>query len=176
MIQKFTNKKLHKGFTLIELLVVISIIGILAALSLVSFSTAQKQAKDVQRKSDLKQYQTALEGFANNHDGLYPSRGGTESNGWNAPAAGSLCTDLGMTSCPDDPLFEGEYSFHATEGIFSYRYVSDGLANGSIDATKYVLWDKLESSANYWVICSNGKVGAKTQTGWTSPDGGVCPL
>src|SRR3990167_2423648 len=41
------------GFTLIELLVVITIIGILAGLILVSFSSAQAPARDSSRKSDL---------------------------------------------------------------------------------------------------------------------------
>ena len=56
---------IKKGFTLIELLIVISIIGILVTIVSASFVTSQKQARDVQRKSDLKQYQNALENFAN---------------------------------------------------------------------------------------------------------------
>lgn len=50
-----------KGFTLIELLIVISIIGILASLTLASFSGAQSKAKDGVRKSDLAQIKRALE-------------------------------------------------------------------------------------------------------------------
>ncbi|MEX1113597.1 MAG: prepilin-type N-terminal cleavage/methylation domain-containing protein [Patescibacteria group bacterium] len=50
----------QRGFTLIELLVVIAIIGILAALILAALNSAQKGARDSERKSDLNQYKTAL--------------------------------------------------------------------------------------------------------------------
>ena len=50
-----------KGFTLIELLIVISILGILAGLVAVNFNQARRRARDVARKSDLKQIQKAME-------------------------------------------------------------------------------------------------------------------
>jgi len=65
------------GFTLIELLVVISIIGILASLTLVSYSGAQRQVRDTQRKSDLGQMKAPLEAYFSTY-GVYPSTGG----GW----------------------------------------------------------------------------------------------
>src|SRR3990172_7752639 len=52
---------MNKGFTLLEILVVISIIGMLAALSLPNFMSTRARARDAQRKSDLKQIQKALE-------------------------------------------------------------------------------------------------------------------
>ena len=48
------------GFTLIELLVVISIIGILAAFIVASFTSAQQKARDSRRKADLDATKKAL--------------------------------------------------------------------------------------------------------------------
>lgn len=57
--------KTEKGFTLIELLVVISIIGVLAGLASFNFQQARERSRDVQRRSDLKQIQNALEVYKN---------------------------------------------------------------------------------------------------------------
>jgi prepilin-type N-terminal cleavage/methylation domain-containing protein len=153
------------GFTLVEILVVISIIGALTALVLVSYTGPQKQARDSQRKSDLKQYQSSLEVFANKTNGLYPSR----SDSAGAIASIALCTDLEMTGCSEDPR-------NAKDSSFVYRYQSDGSGADSADATQYVLWGKLENKEDYWVLCSNGKVGAISQASWSNPSEGNCPL
>ena len=50
-----------QGFTLIELLIVITLIGILASLTLVSYSGTQQKARDAVRKSDLNQIRRSLE-------------------------------------------------------------------------------------------------------------------
>jgi prepilin-type N-terminal cleavage/methylation domain-containing protein len=54
---------IKKAFTLLEMLVVIGIIGILVGLGAVSYSTAQKKARDAKRKQDLKAIQNALEQY-----------------------------------------------------------------------------------------------------------------
>ncbi len=43
----------QKGFTIVELLIVIVIIGILAAVSLVAYNSAQQRARDSKRMTDL---------------------------------------------------------------------------------------------------------------------------
>lgn len=126
--------KNSKAFTLIEMLVVISLIGILAALALVSFTSVQKQARDTTRKSDLKQYQTALENYANQNNGAYPIHA-------TAVQMATLCADLGMTTCFLDPK----------DPTLTYKYISDGI--------NYVLWSNIENKSvtTYWKVCSTGK-------------------
>ena len=156
------NQFIKKGFTLIEILITVSIIGLLASLTLVSFGGSQKATRDTQRKSDLKQYASALENYANQNSSLYPERSTTVS------AKNTLCTDLAITTCPEDPKKQADSSFF-------YRYQSNGT-DGGTDATVYVLWDKLESTSDYWVVCSAGKIGAKAQSLWSNPSAGACPL
>lgn len=62
-----------KGFTLLELLVVIAIIGLLAGIATISFGSARAKARDARRVSEVKQYQNALNLYAdNNTAGTYP--------------------------------------------------------------------------------------------------------
>ena len=140
------NRKNVFGFTLIELLVVISIIGILAAMVTVSFTSSQKQARDAKRKSDLKFYQSALEVDANKYDGSYMSWSGSSY-----VASTTLCTSLALTNCPEDPKYSVDPSNYV------YHYQSDGVA-GSHTATSYAVWAKTEHVTGYTVVCSSGSV------------------
>lgn len=160
------NKMLKKGFTLIEMLVVISLIGILAALALVSFGASQKQARDTTRKSDLRQYQTSLEMYGNLTSGLFPSRTTAVS------AYSTLCSDLNVRlepdiSCSEDPKVPSDSTY------YTYKYISNGTS-GTDTATDYILWAKIENSSTtkYWVVCSNGKTGESTSI----PSSGTCPI
>ena len=69
--QPITVNRKSYGFTLIELLVVITIIGILAGLTLVSFSGAQARARDSKRKSDLDAIKKTLELAKQDTPGAY---------------------------------------------------------------------------------------------------------
>lgn len=119
---------MKKGFTLIELLVVISIIGILATLLLANFNTARGRARDAQRKSDMKNLQTALRLYYNDNE-RYPL--GTDASNWYIrgcmPTGSSDCVwgsaifgnsnQTYMAIMPDDPE-EGDGR--------NYRYVAVG--------------------------------------------------
>lgn len=104
-IQQFNNSSL--GFTLIELLIVISIIGILASLTLASFSSAQAKARDGVRKSDIGQIKRALEIAKADCQGnaYYPVMAGADEYA----RFDNLQLYLGdadlkyMSSVPDDP-------------------------------------------------------------------------
>lgn len=69
--------KTKNGFTLIELLVVIAIIGILSTIAMTSLNGARAKARDTRRYSDMNEIKTAIEMYAADHDGQYPSTGGT---------------------------------------------------------------------------------------------------
>lgn len=60
------------GFTLIEILVVATIIILLTAGAIVSYSNFLKQARDAKRKTDLEQVRAALEIYRSNV-GSYPN-------------------------------------------------------------------------------------------------------
>jgi len=149
------------AFTLIELLVVVAVIGVLATVPIIALRGGTSKARDSQRRSDLKQYQVVLETYANSHSGFYPSR-----NSSSGAVVSTLCSDLGLSDCVDDP-----------QGSSSYRYQTNGSGGGNSDASAYLIWAQLEYPATpttWAVVCSNGKTG-ETSSG-IPPTGGVCPL
>lgn len=56
-------KKSACGFTLIELLISISIIAVLSAIGMVTYSVVLKQGRDSKRQSDLRSVQSVLEQY-----------------------------------------------------------------------------------------------------------------
>jgi type II secretion system protein G len=116
-----------KGFTLIELLVVVAIIGILATVVLSSLSSARESARDAKRLSDIKTIQTALEMYANDNNGKYPtiSWAGSHADSW-ADLEGRLGTTL-----PVDPINTSTSTRNrsANQGNFVYSYKGSGSSS-----------------------------------------------
>jgi len=92
----------QEGFTLLELLVVIVIIGILAVLLVPNLASGPQRARDSQRKSDLRNVQTALESYHSDKDS-YPS-------GDYAGLTALLAPDY-VKSLPTDPKTKGDYTY-----------------------------------------------------------------
>ncbi|HVZ66893.1 MAG TPA: prepilin-type N-terminal cleavage/methylation domain-containing protein [Patescibacteria group bacterium] len=104
MKRDFRQLSASRGFTLIELLVVISIISILAALLMANFVGIRQRGRDAQRKSDLRQIQSALELYRSDN-GSYPTT---------IPNCGSALTQNSVTymqKLPCDPLEKNNYSY-----------------------------------------------------------------
>lgn len=128
----------QRGFTLIELLIVIAIIGILSTLLMTNFIGIRQRARDAQRKSDIRQIQSALELYRADN-GSYPSPGGTNTlNSTPCPTPSSFAPNntTYMQQIPCDPL--GATYYHTG----NYYY-----ATGNGNAT-YTLAACLENTAD----------------------------
>jgi prepilin-type N-terminal cleavage/methylation domain-containing protein len=163
-MNKTMNQKIwttgKQGFTLIELLVVISIIGLLVSFGAARYLTAEKGARDARRKSDLNQYRTALESYANANGSVYPEACG-HVNDTSSLCDGDFKTDYLSGACLQDPTRAGTTS--------DYYYCSN--------ASQYALWAKLEGADNtYYLVCSNGRTGNLVSENAPSVTSGNCPL
>jgi len=114
--------KSQKGFTLIELLVVVTIISILVAIGAVSYSQAQKRARNAQRQSDLKKISIALEHYFADHR-KYPTGGpGGQFTNCLAGSSASPCEapfNVYLTQTPTDPLGTA-YTYTPAASVQSY--------------------------------------------------------
>ncbi|HWT55423.1 MAG TPA: type II secretion system protein [Candidatus Microsaccharimonas sp.] len=115
--------KQSKGFTIVELLIVIVVIGILAGLVITTYNGIQQKARNTERTTDLKTFQSQLEAYYANK-GFYPSNAnlGTTS----ATNVAFLASDLkGMDkeTLRDPKGAAGDYSLNTdTAATNKYAY------------------------------------------------------
>lgn len=112
------------GFTLIELLVAMGIIAVLTGLAIFNFNQSRIRARDIQRKNDLKQLQTALELYKN------------DTNSY--PAAADFQTTLQIPVAYTKVTFADP---RASEWV-DYRYLP------AVDLKTYYLQTCLENAAD----------------------------
>lgn len=95
-----TNKK--RGFTLVEILVAIIIIGVLSSIVISSVGKSRAKSRDLQRMTDLKRLQIALESYRSNN-GFYPDSGAVigVNDGSGVGIACFTCTGYPPTSGKD---------------------------------------------------------------------------
>ena len=115
-----------KGFTLIELLIVVAIIGILGSLLMANFIGIRQRARDVQRKSDLRQIQSALE--------IYRADLGSYPITASFPACGSALTggsplSTYMQKIPCDPLATPAYSYTSSGTTYTLLACLENLSD-----------------------------------------------
>lgn len=109
MCEKFTMKS--RGFTLIEVLVSATIISVLTAIGVVSYTNINKRSRDTKRKSDMEQIRSALEMYRADN-GWYPSTGAPYYTD-----ASNLSSDLVssyMSAIPVDPK-------NASPSVYKYK-------------------------------------------------------
>ncbi|MEK7592271.1 MAG: type II secretion system protein [Patescibacteria group bacterium] len=137
----------RSGFTLIEVLVAATIIAVLVAIGMVSYSSVNKRSRDAKRRGDLEQMRSALELYRSEY-GYYPAVG---SGSWTSASdlsTGDPATGLVpsfMPSVPSDPKTSERFSFKATN-------VSSGTYYG------YCLSAKLETISVTTSTCTASEV------------------
>ena len=138
-----SNKKTRnhkKGFTLIELLVVIAIIGLLATIAVVSLNSSRARARDSKRVSDIRQIQTALELYHQEHQS-YPEGDGLAHEVLDSVSPGGIeeyIIPIPEAPTPADGNCDTEnntYYYEETEDGKSYQLsYCIGASTGSLES------------------------------------------
>ena len=145
------NKK-SRGFTIVELLIVIVVIGILAALVIVTYNGIQQKARDTERKTDIKALQGHLEAYwADN--AKYPTL--TDVNDATFRSNNFKGLDAAAYADPKNPGSQ-QLCGTATSSCYGYAVTPAGCDNGAGgDCTNYTLTADLESGGTFSVQSNN---------------------
>ena len=170
------KKNTIKAFTLVEMLIVIVIIGILIASLMPRMQSAQWRARDVARKNDLAQIQTAIitsqqdrwafPGMVWNSWGKVNDTSGTITS-WNvAMIVDNIWMNLQrawMSSVPSDPngsnVNFGMWNFKSPSSstIANWKYIYIVAKRNWVDNAWFALMAKTEVEWwSNWVVCSSG--------------------
>lgn len=135
-------KKLFKreeGFTIIEVVLVLAIAGLIFLVVFLALPQLQRSRRDAQRKSDAGRFVAALESYAGNNNGNYPTCSGTaiqptnfvsgyltDGSTWADPSEGPYNAVCATTNTPDvtassigTMYYRDQVTCSATEGQFT---------------------------------------------------------
>lgn len=146
-------KQKKSGFTLIELLVTITIIAVLAAIGLMTYTRTLKQGRDSKRQSDLGSIQSVLEQYYADQF-YYPTSGSSCSNGpltFGCALKNPLGSRTYMNTVPSDPTLNPQYAYTVSPSG------CDNLSATTL-CTSYCVYAKLESTStlNLGSCAANG--------------------
>lgn len=127
-------KNKHTGFTIVELLIVIVVIGILAAITIVSFNGVQRRATNVSVQSDLTNFVKNMEIVRiNSSDGLYPAAL-TQSMGFRFNKNLYMVNRYNLYYCPSTDRAQYAFGVVSKDDIDTvYSSASATFANTNVD-------------------------------------------
>lgn len=133
-----------RGFTFIEVLVAATIIAVLMATGVVSYSSVNKSSRDTKRKSDLAQIINALEMYRADN-GYYPqSACGWDCNGYRYSNGGDswipeLVTGGYLQKVPLDPRNTGGAPWgNGADYLYAYGNVGRTTYGATYDLTAHL--------------------------------------
>jgi type II secretion system protein G len=135
-------KKQNKGFTIVELLIVIVVIGILAGLVITTYNGIQQKARNTERTTDLKTFQSQLEAYYA-QNGRYPSNadlGATSAS--NVTFAAANLKGMDKETMRDPKGSDYTLNTGTTVGGNKYTYNPAPAScddSGTADCTSYTL-------------------------------------
>lgn len=154
------NSKTHRrGFSLIELLIIVSIIGILAAIVIPTFSNANETAKAGALASQINTAKKSLIFYKNDHNGVSPTDVQMITNQWQALINS---TDINGDTTGEDygpyftkPLFNAfmDSDVVAADNSAAWQYDSaTGTIKAVVPGTVYSQTDTLNLSTSDLVV------------------------
>ena len=164
------KKNTIKAFTLVEMLIVIVIIGILIASLMPRMQSAQWRARDVARKNDLSQIQTAI--ITSQTDKWEWPKVDTARSWLNVEDIKTELLTAWMSSVPSDPNGSNEFSGLDGKTYSSWNYAYMVAYRSSIKDGWFILMAKTETEwGSNWVWCwttdlSGWYISGGTDLGW----------
>lgn len=138
------------GFTLIEMLFALSIITIIVALGLASYSKVLVKSRDSTRKTDLESITNALEQYkSHNEFGSYPSFIYENSDFEKYMTSVPTPYPAGYNPVPVDPLTKEEYIYAPQP--------SECIPSLNTPCTSYTLETTLENASQVYTINPYGE-------------------
>lgn len=145
----------RQGFTIVELLIVIVVIGILAALVIVTYSGIQQKARDTERKTDINAQHGQVEAYQA-ENGKYPTLANMQNRSWVSSNLKGL--DLAalqdpkwsssIAACTDSSSLAIDSNSPQVD-CYAYQPTPSGCDNTSTDCTGYTLTATLEGGGTY---------------------------
>ncbi|MBC7581851.1 prepilin-type N-terminal cleavage/methylation domain-containing protein [Aeromicrobium sp.] len=139
-------KKQNKGFTIVELLIVIVVIGILAGLVITTYNGIQQKARNTERTTDLKTFQSQLEAY-NANNGRYPTSTDLGTNsGTNVTWTAANLKGMDKETLRDPKGSDFSLATASTANKYAYAPTPLGCDNATTDCAAYKLTAKQEGS------------------------------